>query len=168
MSVLIKDMEKPEFCYAVIDGEIENCPFVNTDADCVLLLKKGICEETWAGQYSKCPLIEAPEPCEDTVSRQAAIKAIMSVPDGNWRSVRYANEIKKLSSAQPDLSSYSDKLWRSAYERGKRDAQPDIIRCRDCYWWTKQEDSLQGRCDRYGTYPTGYWYCAAARERREE
>ena len=31
-----------------------------------------------------------------------------------------------LPSAQPDLSEYSDKLWRSAYERGKRDAQPDI------------------------------------------
>lgn len=44
----------------------------------------------------------------------------------------------------------------------------DIIRCKDCDWWTKQEDSLQGRCDRYGMYPTGYWYCAGARERREE
>lgn len=26
-------------------------------------------------------------------------------------------------SAQPDLSSYSDKLWRAAYERGKAEAQ---------------------------------------------
>lgn len=47
-------------------------------------------------------------------------------------------------------------------------AQPDIIRCKDCDWWTKQEDSLQGRCDRYGMYPTGYWYCAGARERQKE
>lgn len=47
-------------------------------------------------------------------------------------------------------------------------AQQKIIRCKDCDWWTKQEDSLQGRCDRYGVYPTCYWYCAGARERREE
>ena len=61
MSVLIKDMEKPKFCYAVIDGEPEYCPFVNTDDDCVLLLKKGIIEGTWTDQYSKCPLAEEPE-----------------------------------------------------------------------------------------------------------
>lgn len=46
-------------------------------------------------------------------------------------------------------------------------AQPEIIQCKDCYWWEKQEASLQGRCDRYGFYPTGYWYCAGARERKE-
>ena len=61
MSVLIKDMEKPKSCFAVIDGEPEYCPFVNTDDDCVLLLKKGICEGTWEEQYSKCPLVEEPE-----------------------------------------------------------------------------------------------------------
>ena len=62
MSVLIKDMEKPKSCYAVIDGESEYCPFVNPDDNCVLLLKKGIiCEGTWADQYSKCPLAEVPE-----------------------------------------------------------------------------------------------------------
>lgn len=47
MSVLIKDMEKPKSCYVIIDGKYERCPFVNTDDDCVLLLKKGICEGTW-------------------------------------------------------------------------------------------------------------------------
>ena len=61
MSVLIKDMGKPKSCYAVIDGESEFCPFVNTDDDCVILLKKGICEGTWEEQYSKCPLVEEPE-----------------------------------------------------------------------------------------------------------
>lgn len=58
MSVLIKDMEKPKSCYEVIDGEYEYCPFLNTDDDCVILLKKGICEGTWEEQYSKCPLAE--------------------------------------------------------------------------------------------------------------
>lgn len=71
MSVLIKDMEKPKSCYAVIDGEYEYCPFVNTDDDCVLLLNKGTCEGTWEMQYSKCPLVELSKPCEDTVSRKA-------------------------------------------------------------------------------------------------
>jgi hypothetical protein len=35
---------------------------------------------------------------------------------------------------QPDLSSYSDKLWRNAYERGKAEAQAEIVRCKDCKW----------------------------------
>lgn len=79
MSVLINDMEKPKSCYAVIDGEFEYCPFVNTDDDCVLLLKKGTCEGTWEEQYSKCPLVEAKEPCEDAVSRQAVYAVIEEV-----------------------------------------------------------------------------------------
>lgn len=42
-----------------------------------------------------------------------------------------------------------------------------VVRCRDCRWWTKQKDSVQGRCGMYGRYPTGAWYCANG-ERREE
>ena len=42
-------------------------------------------------------------------------------------------------------------------------AQPELITCKDCYWWTKQEDSLQGRCDLMGIYPTGGWYCGNAK-----
>ena len=61
--------------------------------------------------------------------------------------------------------------WREQIiERLKNDPEANwvrVVRCKDCDWWTKQEDSLQGRCDRYGVYPTGYWYCAAARERRK-
>jgi len=44
-------------------------------------------------------------------------------------------------------------------------AQPEIIRCRDCYWWTKQPDSLQGRCALSGTYPTGAFFCGNAKQR---
>lgn len=39
---------------------------------------------------------------------------------------------------------------------------PQVIRCRDCGWWEKQADSLQGRCSLLGIYPTGSWYCANA------
>ena len=45
--------------------------------------------------------------------------------------------------------------------------ESEIIKCKDCDWWTKQDASLQGRCARYGIYPTGEWYCAGA-ERRED
>ena len=44
-------------------------------------------------------------------------------------------------------------------------AEPWPIRCRDCYWWTKQEASLQGRCALTGTYPTGAFFCGNARQR---
>lgn len=35
----------------------------------------------------------------------------------------------------------------------------DVVRCRDCYWWAKQEDSLQGCCSLLPIYPTGAWFC---------
>ena len=44
-------------------------------------------------------------------------------------------------------------------------AQPEIVRCKDCDWWTKQEDSLQGRCALLQMYPTGGWFCGNARRR---
>lgn len=47
------------------------------------------------------------------------------------------------------------------------DVRP-VVLCRDCYWWTKQEASMQGRCSRLGMYPTGNWYCANGQKRREE
>ena len=47
------------------------------------------------------------------------------------------------------------------------DAVP-VVRCKDCKWWTKQEASLQGRCDAYGMYPTGAWYCARGERKDDE
>ena len=41
-----------------------------------------------------------------------------------------------------------------------------VVLCRDCKWWTKQEESLQGRCDLLQIYPTGTWFCANGK--REE
>ena len=43
--------------------------------------------------------------------------------------------------------------------------QPEIIRCKDCEWWDKQEMSLQGRCSLLQMYPTGEWYCGNAKLR---
>lgn len=38
-----------------------------------------------------------------------------------------------------------------------------VVKCRNCKFWTKQEDSLQGRCELFGSYPTGGWFCANGR-----
>lgn len=54
----------------------------------------------------------------DTISRQAAIDALDCI-NGTEEVLR------SLPPAQPDLSDYSDKLWRNAYERGKAEAQPE-------------------------------------------
>ena len=64
---------------------------------------------------------------DDLISRQAAIKALENCELGEEVFM-----IKNLPSAQPDLSEYSDKLWRNAYERGKAEAQTEIIHCREC------------------------------------
>ena len=99
MSVLIKDMKKPTCCYEVINGEIEYCPFVDDDSNCVLLLKNGIRDESWEDQYSKCPMNEAPE--YDAISRQAALNSpVAMVSDGlDWIP---AYHIKGLPPAQPE------------------------------------------------------------------
>lgn len=43
--------------------------------------------------------------------------------------------------------------------------EPKVIHCRDCDFWTKQKDSLQGRCALTGTYPTGSWFCGNAKRK---
>ena len=130
MSVLIKDMEKPKSCYSVIDGESEYCPFVNTDDDCVLQLKKGICEGTWEEQYSKCPLIEAPEPCDDVVSREAAIDAALSAFS---RGLLASPDIRKLPSVTPKRKTEKCVPAKDGYE--------DHVKCTGCfkaYDWISQ------------------------------
>jgi len=44
----------------------------------------------------------------------------------------------------------------------------EVVRCKDCEWWTKQKDSIQGRCDLMQMYPTGEWFCGNAQERRTD
>lgn len=47
------------------------------------------------------------------------------------------------------------------------DAVP-VVRCKDCKWWTKQEESIQGRCALAGIYPTGGWYCGNGKREDNE
>ena len=75
----------------------------------------------------------------DLIERQAAIDALENTKQNDpFDRYEYQNigiewaidSLKALPSAQPDLSSYSDKLWRAAYERGKAEAQPQRMRGR--------------------------------------
>lgn len=43
--------------------------------------------------------------------------------------------------------------------------QPQVIHCKDCEWWTKQDKSLQGRCELMQMYPAGEWFCGNAQKR---
>lgn len=43
-----------------------------------------------------------------------------------------------------------------------------VVYCRDCYWWKKQEASIQGRCSLLSMYPTGNWYCANGQKRTKK
>lgn len=70
----------------------------------------------------------------DLVDRRAAIEVIEAILPVNPKQNEYAqgmyhgvlmakSYVDQLPSAQPDLSDYSDKLWRKAYERGKAEGQ---------------------------------------------
>lgn len=115
----------------------------------------------------------------DCVSGVAAIVAAIEAVD-EWDggyNVQRANmirdAIKALPSAQPDdeeanywhekANSYEQTLVRLSQSIAE---QPEIIRCKDCKWWAKQKDSLQGRCELMKMYPTGGWFCANARKER--
>ena len=74
----------------------------------------------------------------DCISRQAAIDYCYQLINVEYEQgsdeMNYGQErvnqtetilhhLENLPSAQPDLSGYSDKLWKAAYERGKAEAQ---------------------------------------------
>lgn len=97
---------------------------------------------------------------QDLISRQDAIDAIKILleqseddeHDKIWNNaIRGAIKSIKhhVPSAQPDLSEYSDKLWKRAYERGKAEAQPEIIHCRECKHW-RQQTNYQGNLLSFG------------------
>ena len=85
-------------------------------------------------------------PSNDCISRQAARNAMrelyredlerygIEIPE-TFDASRAIEALNELPAAQPDLSSYSDKLWRAAYERGKAEAQPRRLRGR----WVETE-----------------------------
>lgn len=100
---------------------------------------------------------------DDTISRQAALDALNE-------QIGQCN--KALGSFDISLKDeFAIKVERASLEAYKEQlenlppAEPRLIRCRDCEFWTKQEASLQGRCALTGTYPTGAFFCGNARRR---
>ena len=77
------------------------------------------------------------------------------------------NAINILRHISPPRTSKADfDAFRQAIEMATEALkEPKIIRCKDCGFWTKQKDSLQGRCALMGTYPTGNWFCGNAERR---
>ena len=103
---------------------------------------------------------------DDAISRQAAIDALNE-------QIEQCN--KALGSFDISLKDeYAIKVERASLKAYKEQlenmpsAEPEIIHCKDCDWWEKQEDSLQGRCALLRMYPTGAWYCGTARRRPDE
>lgn len=73
---------------------------------------------------------------DDLISRKAVLDKAYEldlIDTGNdiqiW--VIDVDDVKKLPAA--DFNDYTERLWKEAYERGKRDAQP--IRCDECKYW---------------------------------
>ena len=85
-----------------------------------------------------------PEPCTDTISRQAALKICRKYWHPTFNPIM--EEIEQLPSAQPE-----------------------IIRCKDCKWWSNddyRECSSPNYDDGYVT-PAGF-YCGYAERRTDE
>lgn len=158
MSVLIKDMDKPKSCYEVIDGEPEYCPFLNTDDDCVLLLKEGICEGTWTDQYSKCPLVEEPERKIKLHGDESAIEILSELR--SWFSC--FDEKEGLAYHALSLAIRAIKANSTAErKKGKWMRLNDIdgfVRCSSCgtFWDYSIIDTLHFHfCPRCGSYNGG-------------
>jgi len=91
---------------------------------------------------------------DDLISRQAAIKAIENMQDcyngfsDTYDKACIIGALEEVPSAQQDydFSGYSDRLWKSAYERGKAEAQRTGL-------WVVNRDStgcMYGRCTSCG------------------
>lgn len=105
-----------------------------------------------------------PEPCEelDFVQEHKKISVVLDIQQKG----------KSTPSAQPDLSSYSDKLWKNAYERGKAEAQAEIVRCKDCKYAedADAEDTQDGYTCQFhrGSIWFSGSYCSWAERRTDE
>ena len=106
----------------------------------------------------------------DLISRQAAIEALRRA-EALTKAFGYHNvieTIRDLPSADIDLSDYSDRLWRNAYEQGKADAEAERKKGR----W-KGEGLGDYRCSLCGEvtrrFRTNYCpNCGAEMEKGEE
>ena len=61
------------------------------------------------------------------------------------------------------------RLWDNHGKEVGYEQKGILVRCENCLWWTKQKNSLQGKCRlNQNSYPTGRWYCADGARREEQ
>ena len=83
----------------------------------------------------------------------------------------WLNELKWLRErfqSQPDLSEYSDKLWKRAYERGKAEALDEIVRCKDCKQFRRWIDTDICFCDITEAEMSDNDFCSKAERKTDE
>ena len=106
----------------------------------------------------------------DLIDRQVAIDAFYKHPNIDWTTLDVLAKINALPPTQPDLSEYSDKLWKKAYERGKAEALAEIIRCKDCKYWNdefaKDKSTCWLPCMSMTTHRE--WHCGSAERRTDD
>lgn len=148
----------------------KSCDGQPCPGDCDLCGK----EETQSNDSNTLPNVSNTLDALDLISRRAAITAVTAgslgtamiygrTDEGMTAAKEIIRAIKGLPSAQPDLSGYSDRLWKAAYERGKVEGRADIVCCKDC----KQYDSHGHRCKHWnhGVSPTDW--CSYAERRTD-
>ena len=131
---------------------------------------------------------------DDTISRQAALDAILKKPawhnsDGSYY---HSSDIKDALEAMPSVQPFTEEEVQKmadleqaeiekAFELGRQDAMSEIIHCEDCKWWAHEEEGTNKRCNaaKLGhmsrhwdiyicrTYPADF-YCADADRRTDD
>jgi hypothetical protein len=109
---------------------------------------------------------------DDLISRQDAIR----IASGYCHPANIAKELSKLPAAQPDADEWCTDCkeydherhccprWSRVIRETLKDAQPEIIRCKDCKYWGKR-----GLCDKWDYYISNdYFYCGCAERRTDE
>lgn len=120
--------------------------------------------------------------CLDTISRQAAIDAVLDRMDVEKHGRDAKPEeiqwtLEKLPSAQPYTEEQLQKMQdleqaeiEKAYELGRKDAKAEIVRCKDCRWSDANEIGDLSECHHVrglvNASPNGY--CNFAERRTDD
>lgn len=109
------------------------------------LFDKNECEAYHALSEAIKVISERPEPCEDAVSRQAAIEAVFK----NDRHTTIRQRLDALSSVQPDITDeqaiehLQSTGWMQSHDRILTQSTWDIIRCKDCKHYRPEVGSYE-------------------------
>ena len=120
-----------------------------------------------------------PEPCTGTISRQAAIDTVDSeIVSANPEHFKSSEKFIKFMD-DADIASFGKWQWANGFNtavvaakiqlKKLPSAQPEIIRCKDCKWWSNddyRECSSPNYDDGYVT-PAGF-YCGYAERKGDE